>query len=124
MNPPAYVSIVIPPSVRIESLDAATKASLAGVGLTIQRDSFLFPAVHFTDRPGELLSNDSFVDTFALLNKAGIAFGEDFKQGWAPADIMRELHSRGRITAPFTAIAWRGPDNWFTTVYERQPTNA
>lgn len=124
MKPPAYVSIVLPPSVRIKSLDAVAKASVVRAGLTLRRDSFLYPAVHFADSPGELLSNDSFVDTFARLNDAGIAFGEDYKQGWAPAHIMRELQSRGRITAPFTAIAWRGPDDWFTTVHGHQPTNA
>ena len=44
-----------------------------------------------------------------------VGFGEDFKQGWAPADFMRELQSRGRITDSFTAIAWRGPGQWFDT---------
>jgi hypothetical protein len=60
------------------------------------------------------------VEAFRRLNQAGIAFGEDFKQGWAPADVMRELQQRGQITEPFTALAWRGQDSWFTTVHEPQ----
>ena len=100
MKPPAYVSIVLPPSIRIESLDSVSRELVVRAGLRIQRDYFFYPAVHFIDAPGEILANDSFVDALARLNKAGIAFSEDYKQGWAPADIMRELQSRGRIKDP------------------------
>jgi len=123
MKPPAHVSIVIPPSIRIESLDTVSRELVVRAGLRIQRDYFFYPAVRFINTPGEIFANDSFVDALARLNKAGIAFCEDYKQGWAPADIMRELQSRGRILDAFIAIAWRGPGDWFTTVHERDTEN-
>ncbi len=120
MKPPAYVSIVLPPSIRLASLDSGSRDSIARAGLVVERDALFYPAVHFVEAPGGVLSNDSFVDTFARLNKAGLAFSEDPRQGWAPADIMRDLQSSSRITDPFIAIAWRGPGDWFTTVHARR----
>ena len=64
MKPPAYVSIVLPPSIRIESLDRVSRELVVRAGLRIERDYFLYPAVHFIEQ-GEILANDSFVDTLA-----------------------------------------------------------
>ncbi|MGV3660879.1 MAG: hypothetical protein ACO1TE_11875 [Prosthecobacter sp.] len=124
MKPPPHVVIVLPPFVRLGSLDGSARERLASCGFSVERDSAGFDAVRFADTSSDLLGNADFVETFRLLSGAGLAFGEDFKQGWAPADIMRELQSRERITVPFTAIAWRGPDHWFTTIYDRPTKDA
>lgn len=116
-TPPTYVAIVLPPFVRLHYVSPAARARLTSAGLQTERHGG-YDCIRFTDIEGQLLSNESFVDTFDRLNRAGILFGEDFTQGWAPADIMREFQSTGRISAPFTAIAWRGPDNWFTTPHD------
>jgi len=42
------------------------------------------------------------------LARLGVCFAEDYKQGMAPADIMRDLMHRGVLRAPFTAISWSG----------------
>jgi hypothetical protein len=118
MKPPAYVSIVLPPTIRIESLDEVSRGAIERKGSKLHLAGFNRWFVSYQEAPGELIENESFIDAFRRLNEAGIAFGEDHKQGWAPADIMRELQSRNRILEPFTAIAWRSPDDWFTTTTE------
>jgi len=124
MKPPPYVVIVLPPFVRLASLDGTARERLASCGFRIERDSAGYDAVRFPDAGSDLLANADFLETFRRLSEAGLAFGEDFTQGWSPADIMRESQSRECITAPFTAIAWRGPDNWFTTVCEKDTKDA
>jgi hypothetical protein len=118
MKPPPHVAIVLPPFVRLGSLDPARHDDLMGRGFAIERDDFGYHAVRFKDTGGDLLCNKDFVEIFQRLNDAGLAFQEDVKQLWSPADFMRELQSSGTIGAPFTAISWRGADKWFTTVYE------
>jgi len=54
---------------------------------------------------------------------AGIIFAEDYKQAWSPADLMRELHSTGRLCESFSTIAWRGPGDWFVSRQEGQAAN-
>ena len=120
MKPPPYVAIVLPPFVRLEFLDAAKRDQLMGHGFTVESDASGYSGIRFPDTGGDLLSNEAFVEMFRRLNEAGLAFAEDFTQGWAPADLMRELQLRTRITAPFTAITWRGSDNWLTTFNEPQ----
>lgn len=36
----------------------------------------------------------------------------DEPAGWPPAAIVQELKDRGLVTRPFTAITWRGPDQY------------
>lgn len=116
MKPPAYVSIVLSPDIRLESLDRAARDSIGRAGLDLRRDGLFHRSVRFDAGQADLLANEEFVRAMVRLNEAGVAFCEDHRQGWAPADIMRELQANGRIAAPFTAIAWRGPGDWFTTV--------
>jgi hypothetical protein len=108
--------MVMAPSIRLEALDDAAHVALERAGLTLARWDGQ-PAIHFAESSGDIFDNPSFIDALGRLNQAGFCFGEDYKQGWAPADLMRELQSRGRITVPFTAIAWEGPDDWVTTLH-------
>ena len=63
------------------------------------------------------LNNNLDLQTVMLeLNRIGLLFGEDCKQGCSPADYMRGLHARGVLRTPFSSIAWRGPGEWFTTI--------
>jgi hypothetical protein len=98
-------------------LDDAAREAIERTGLQLQLSGFSRWFVGYRDDPGKLLANESFVDVFMRLNEAGIAFGEDNK-GWSPAEIMRELQVNRRIRQSFTAIAWRSPDDWFTTTIE------
>lgn len=43
------------------------------------------------------------------LAQLGVSFAEDYKQGMAPADIMRDLQQRGVLRTPFVAVSWNGP---------------
>lgn len=83
----------------------------------IKRDSG-HEVVRFADSGGDLIQNPNLADVLRRLNDAGVLFCEDCKQGWSPADVMRELQTLGAITACFTTIAWRGPGDWFTTLHE------
>lgn len=118
MSAPTYISIVLPPFARLAFLSDAARQSLTNHGITIETDASGYPAVRFPDSGDSLLSNAAFVEAFRRLNQAGIAFGEDFTEDWSPAVVMRELQKRGQIAEPFTTLAWRGQDFWFTTVHE------
>ncbi len=118
MSTPCYISIVLPPFVRLAFLSDTARENLARYGFTVEKDASGYPAVRFTDSGGSLLSNAAFVEAFRRLNQAGIAFGEDFTQGWSPAEVMLELQQRGQVAEPFTSLAWRGPDSWFTKIHE------
>lgn len=120
MTPPPYIALVMPPFLRIESLDGAKRDDLARKGLTVEREWWFYRGIRFPDTGGDLLANAALVGILRRLNEAGIAFGEDYKQGLSPADLMRELQARGDIAGPFTAIAWRGPGEWFTSVHEKK----
>lgn len=43
-----------------------------------------------------------------VLASLGVCFAEDYKQGWAPADQMRDMQERGVMKAPFIAYSWDG----------------
>ena len=113
--PPTSVAIVLPPFVRLHHVTSAATEALADVGLSLERDSAGFLAVRFAASPEPLLANSSFVDTFARLTRAGIAFAEDYTQDCSPAAIMRQLQADGRVSGAFTSLAWRGTDGWSTT---------
>ena len=42
------------------------------------------------------------------LARLGVAFAEDYKQGLAPADLMRDLQARRILCEPFDAVSWNG----------------
>ncbi len=113
--PPTYVSLVMRPAIHLEGVDRAARAAIEAVGLEIS--GWLFKTIRFAG--DGVLGNPHFEHTMDCLASAGIVFGEDYKQGWAPADLMRELHARGRVRRPFTSIAWRGggSGDWFLTVH-------
>ena len=119
MKPPTYISIVLD-KIRIEYLSEEIRDKIIKLGLSIEKDKSNRDAIPFKNE-GDLHTNQDFINIFSLLNKAGIAFGEDYKQMYSPAESMRTLQSQGKITAPFTSIAWKGPGEWFTTVNVKPP---
>lgn len=50
-----------------------------------------------------------FLPKMAALARLGVCFTEDYKQGMAPADIMRDLQARGLLRESFVAVSWGGP---------------
>ncbi len=60
-----------------------------------------------------------FVDDVELAREVaelidqGFAF-VDQPAGWPPAAVVRDLQERGLLQRPFTAITWRGPDDFYT----------
>lgn len=120
-KPPPYVSLIMGGYARIDNLDKAAKRELERRELPIVRDSCSCDAVRFGEPKGEIFADPKFIAVMQGLNGFGILFMEDYKQGWSPADHMRELQSRGIITVPFTSIAWRGPGDWFTTKQLEKP---
>ena len=116
-KPPAYVAMIMSPSIQIENLDKIKRDDLERQGVVVERD-WGYSVVRFADSGENLLENPNLCDLLRRLNDAGVLFCEDYKQGWAPADVMRELQTRGIISECFTAIAWRGPGDWFTTLHK------
>ena len=115
-EPPPYVSLVLSPFVRLENLDPERRRELDRRGISVVRDASGREAARFADSGGWLLENPALIDLLGLLNDAGLAFMDDPRQGWSPADVMSELQAQGKGPAVFTSIAWRGPDDWFTTL--------
>jgi hypothetical protein len=76
-----------------------------------------YQALAYPASPFGNLENGALIALLRKLNALGVLFGEDYKQGWSPADVMRELQERKLVAEPFTSIAWRGPGEWFTTTH-------
>ncbi len=54
-------------------------------------------------------SNDADCEQAMMrLASLGVCFAEDYKQGMAPADQMRDMHDRGVLKESFLAISWGG----------------
>jgi len=73
-------------------------------------------SIKFTATTGPAFENADLQWVMLELNKVGLKFGEDHKQGCSPAAFMRELQALGLLRAPFGSIAWSGPGDWFTTI--------
>lgn len=63
--------------------------------------------VPYTQQGDDDLSD--FVPKMIALARLGVHFAEDYKQGMAPADIMRDLQERGLLRESFVAVSWGGP---------------
>jgi|CXWL01.1.fsa_nt_gi hypothetical protein len=117
MKVPAYVCLLTDGHVCLSGGIGDVRAPLRSSPLSTRLGRHLgYLAITFNQVQPIPFANTDLHVVMAELNRLGLCFGEDYKQGWSPAEFMRELQRSGALRAAFTAIAWRGPSDWFTTV--------
>ena len=95
--------MIRPDAVFLRNLSKHAKHQITENGLTISRK-------YLTDKV--ILINNNRDEVLLKLNNLGIIFGEDYKQGWSPADIMRDLQDKGILEHEFKSIYWTGTNQW------------
>lgn len=82
------------------------KVALEAKGMALVTDAERFAAIHFDDSEKDHFKSVPLIETLMMLNKAGIVFGEDYKQVYSPAAFMRELQMQGILRESFKSIAF------------------
>lgn len=106
-NPPpslCYVSYVSNDVIVLSGASRRWRAWLRAGGLPV---SWWRGGVPYTQQGEDDLSD--FVPKMIALARLGVLFTEDYKQGMAPADIMRDLLERGLLPESFVVVSWGGP---------------
>lgn len=117
MKVPAYICMLTEAHVCLSGGVADVRGPLRNSVLSTRLSRHLgYLAINFNHTRGISFDNPDLQWVLTELNRLGLLFGEDFKQGCSPAQTMRELQRAGVLRASFGAIAWRGPGEWFTTV--------
>lgn len=90
------------------------KGNLSGLkkGIEVKKKFFGFTGIPFDSSTASYFENIDLIQRLMELNEKGVLFGEDYKQGWSPADFMKELQEKGILREDFRSIYWTGPDNW------------
>ena len=104
-EPPGRVGYVDTDRIRIENADRACREAIAREGLALKR-RWLGPDEVFFEGTGEV-GNPDFDRTMLALNRAGLAFQEDYKTVSA-ADLMRELQAAGTLVGSFRSAGFDG----------------
>jgi hypothetical protein len=99
-----YVSYVSNDVIVLQGANRRWRAWLRAGGLPL---SWWSGGVPYRQRGDDDLSD--FLPKMATLARLGVRFTEDYKQGMAPADIMRDLQERGLLHESFVAVSWGGP---------------
>ncbi len=102
---PCFATLVQDGRIALRSLDRPTRDALAQAGLDVRRDIFGDGEVRYGG--DGILENPELHRVLHALVRAGIGFGED-QHGWGPADVMRELQSRGVLIGSFKRLGWQG----------------
>lgn len=117
MKVPAYVCLLTDGQVCLSGGVGDVRAPLRSSPLSSRLGRHLgYLAITFHQAQPVPLANPDLQAVMAELNRLGLCFGEDCKQGWSPAEYMRELQRSGALRTAFTSIAWSGPGDWLTTV--------
>lgn len=103
MKPPTYIPLIQEDVIFLKSLSKETKAKL-------KENNIIVSTQYLTDKVIHTKGDRN--KTLIKLNDLDIVFSVDYKQGWAPADIMEDLQEKGILTKPFKSIHWRGPKQW------------
>ena len=101
-----YVSFVDYSVIHLQGASRSWRCWLRRGGLPV---SWWLGGVPFAQRDAADLSD--FLPKMAALARLGVCFTEDYKQGMAPADIMRDLQARGLLRESFIAVSWGGPSS-------------
>jgi hypothetical protein len=104
-KPPAYVSEIRDGEILIEG----PLADLSKFGLTRK--------IHFNSAE-KLSKNRELITILTRLNNDGLAFSYDYKIGFSPSGLMKELQELGEIEKSFKEISWKDPNTWLITTYE------
>jgi hypothetical protein len=99
-----YVSYVSNDVIVLSGANLRWRTWLRAGGLPV---SWWSGGVPYTQQGADELSD--FVPKMIALARLGVLFAEDYKQGMAPADIMRDLQQRGLLRESFVAVSWGGP---------------
>lgn len=99
-----FVTFVDNDLIHLEGANGSWRRWLRDAGLEV---SWWRGGVPFAQRDAADLGD--FLPKMATLARLGVCFAEDYKQGMAPADIMRDLQERGLLRQPFVAVSWGGP---------------
>lgn len=99
-----YVSYVSTDVIVLQGANRRWRAWLRAGGLPV---SWWSGGVPYTQQGYDDLSD--FLPKMTALARLGVRFTEDYKQGMAPADIMRDLQERGLLRESFVAVSWGGP---------------
>ena len=103
MKPPTYITMIQEDTIFLRSLSKAAKDKLKANNIQVST-KYLVDKV--------ILIKENMNETLIKLNDLGFVFGEDYKQGWSPADIMRDLQEKEELQKPFNSIYWLGPGQW------------
>ena len=95
--------MILEGDIYLKSLCKETKAKLKENGIDISTKYLVEKVIQIKENNNELLIK---------LNDLGLVFGEDYKQGWSPADIMRDLQDKEVLLKSFKSIYWEGQDKW------------
>lgn len=95
--------------IRIDDADRACRAAIEREGLKLKR-SWLGPDEVPFENGEQEVGNPAFERAMLALNRAGLAFQEDYKTVSA-ADLMRELQARGTLVGSFRSVGYDG-EHW------------
>lgn len=101
-----YVNYVSGNVIHLEGANGAWRRWLRAAGLPV---SWWSGGVPYEQRDHDDLHD--LLPKLAALAQLGVCFAEDYKQGMAPADIMRDLQARGLLHESFVAVSWSGPSS-------------
>lgn len=104
MKPPTYITLIQEDTIFLKSLNKETKVKLKENNISLSTKYLLAKVIDVEGDRNEILIK---------LNELGLVFSVDYKQGWAPADIMAELQEKGILKKPFKSIHWKGPKQWY-----------
>jgi hypothetical protein len=98
-----FVSYVSSTIIHLQGANGAWRRWLRAAGLPV---SWWSGGVPYEQRDFDDL--DDLLPKLAALAQLGVCFAEDYKQGMAPADIMRDLQARGCCASPLSRSAGAG----------------
>jgi len=98
-----YVTYVSNTVIHMMGADRHWRARIRAAGLPYSWWSGGVPYPRNGD-PDEFACEQAMI----LLARLGVCFAEDYKQGMAPADQMRDMQQRGVLKESFVAISWGG----------------
>ena len=102
---PTYIPIITGDSIILKNLNSELKRTLKENGFKLEKQHLIDTVIKYKSAPHDTLDSD-LSKKLIELSKLGIAFSEDYKQGWAPADIMKDYQKKGILEDNFISIYW------------------
>jgi len=112
-RPPTFVPWILKDYLHVRGARKRLKEALRQAGFECFVDGDRCFSVRFDPQAGPTPDNTSLVKLMLFLNEWGVAFSEDYKTWWSPADIMRELQKKGILKGSFRSSGWWVPPDGF-----------